>query len=139
MPGFIDGQTREDGYIMAGECEDTGSTLYEALSFSYRPAAKNEWVALDATIRQISFKGNDSPESAVKAENEACKFVASPVKAWDLKAAGVHDVEITTDNCSKLHPKLFNQLYRIIRGSRGNDKKPDADTEPKTDEEITKN
>ena len=122
MPGFIDGQTREDGYIMAGECEDTGSTLYEALSFSYRPAAKNEWVALDATIRQISFKGNDSPESAVKAENEACKFV-----------------EITTDNCSKLHPKLFNQLYRIIRGSRGNDKKPDADTEPKTDEEITKN
>lgn len=139
MSGFIDGQTRDDGYIKAGECEDTGSILFESLSFSYRPAVKNEWVALDATIRQITFKGNDSPESSVKAENEACKFVASHVKEWDLKAAGVHNVEITAENVAKLHPTLFNQLYRIIRGSRGNDKKPDATSEPKTDEELAKN
>ena len=139
MAGFIDGQTRDDGYIKAGECEDTGSILYEALSFSYRTAVKNEWVAVDASINQVVQKGNNSPESSVKAEMIACKFVADHVKSWDLKAAGVHEVEITVDNVAKLHPSMFNHLYRIIRGSRANDKKPESDTVPKTDEDIAKN
>lgn len=139
MASYIpDGWTR-DGYIAAAQPADSGECLYDALTFTYRPATRMENVKLDAAVRIEGDKSFNNPENAVKAEMLACKFIADHVVSWDLKAVGIHDVPVTADSCSRLQSELFNILYLIIRGSRCNDKKPDATESPKSDAELQKN
>lgn len=138
MPSFItDGWTRDDGYIAAEPEQNNGERLCEALSFSYRPATRLEVVKLDKDIELLT-KSQDS-DGAVKAERLACKFVAEHLKSWDLKDPGGHEVKLSATACERIHPYLFGNLYRIVRGTQASDKKPDAEKEPLTDEELQKN
>jgi hypothetical protein len=141
MSGYIsDGYTRTDGYIAAALPSESGERLHESLSFTYRPATRLDVIKIDAEV-SIAAKNRDfDPMAAVRAEQIACEFLAKRILAWDLKAAGIHEIKPSADACSRLHPYLFGNLYRIVRGEQASDPRPDAEchSEP-TDAEQLKN
>jgi hypothetical protein len=140
MAGYIsDGYTRTDGYISGAIPEPSGERLYDALEFTYRPATRMDNVRCDAEVA-IALKNKDfDPDCAVNAEKIACKFVADRVKSWNLKDVGIHNVPVSAQACERMHPYLFGNLYRIVRGVQASDKKPDAEKVPPTDEDMAKN
>lgn len=140
MSGYIaDGYTRTDGYIAEGpKSEATGEVAYAPLEFTYRPSTRLENIKVDAEI-SLAAKNEKDPESAVKAEKIACEFIAKKIVSWDLKAVGIHDVAVSADAMGRMHPLLFQRLYRIVRGVEFNDKKPDAETAPVSDGDQLKN
>ena len=139
MPSFIaDGYTRDDGYIDAAIPEDNGKRLYDALEFVYRPATRLEVIQCDAEVA-IALKNREfDPSCAVKAEMISCAFIAKKIISWNLKNAGIHDVAISAEACSRMHPFLFSQLYSIVRGTRESDLNPNQINKP-ADSEQQKN
>lgn len=140
MTSYIDdGYTRDDGYISAAPPAKSGEKLWESLEFTYRPAARPEVIRHDAEVRNALKDEEEDPESTVKAELLACKFVADRVRAWNLKDRLNKDVPISANACSRLNASLFNRLYRIIRSSDVSDARPNETVAPPGDEELQKN
>jgi hypothetical protein len=139
MASYISDGFNLDGYIAASVPEESGERLYDALTFSYRPATRLDCVKVDQEIA-IAGKNRDvDAEAAVKAERVVCKFVADRIVSWDLVEIGVHPVAVSATSCERIHPFLFSSLYRIIRGTQASDKKPEEKKAHPTDAEQVKN
>jgi len=140
MTSYIsDGYTRDDGYIAAAPEESSnGERLYESLEFTYRPATRMELVRLDAEVEFASKSKEFDPESVIRAEKIACKFIASKVISWNLTSVGIHPVPVSAEALERMNPYLFGNLYRIIRGSQTSDVKPNVLPKP-SDEDQVKN
>jgi hypothetical protein len=134
-----DGYTRDDGYIAAAIPEASGERFWDALEFTYRPATRQEWVTLDASVKIALQNENFDPTCAYKAEQLACKFVADHVVGWSLKINGIHPIPVNQNACEHMHSGLFGRIYAIIRGNRASDPKPPATEAPKTDIDLLKN
>lgn len=140
MTSYIDdGYTRDDGYVSAAAPAKSGEKLWEALEFTYRPAARPEVIRHDAEVRNALRDEDDDPDCTVKAELLACKFVADRIKSWNLKDRFNKDVAVSATACSRLNASLFGRLYRIIRSSDVSDPKPNDAAPPPSDEELQKN
>ena len=138
MSSFVgDGWDRDDGFIEAAKAGQSGERLYDELSFCYRPATRAEWIKLDAAMTAANDEAD--PDSAVKVELMACKFVTDHVRTWTLKNRGVHAVPVTAENAMRMHNILFQRLYKIVRGHELSDKKPDAELPPPSDGELLGN
>jgi len=138
MPSYIPDGWQKTGYIAQGPVSPAGEVAYESMEFTYRPSTRLENIKVDAEI-SLAAKNESDPESAVKAEKIACEFIAKKIVSWDLKAVGIHDVAVSADAMGRMHPTLFNRLYRIIRGADFSDKKPEAETVPTSDGDQLKN
>jgi len=134
-----DGYTRNDGYVAAAVPEASGERFWDALEFTYRPATRQEWVTLDASVKIALQNENFDPTCAYKAEQLACKFVADHVVAWNLKINDIHPVSVSQHACEHMHSGLFGRLYAIIRGSRASDPMPPSTEAPRIDAEQVKN
>lgn len=123
--GYIaDGWNRNDGYIAAAPLSEGGDRIYDALSFSYRPATRPEMIELDA--EQAS--ADKSPKMAVAWEMIGCKFVANHILAWDLSDHGGHPVKVSGESVLNMNVSLFNKLYLIVRCVVNSDAKPGKET-----------
>ena len=140
MAGYIpDGYERSDGFIAASPVQKSGERLYDALSFTYRVATRQEVIRHDAECR-IALKNEDNdPECVIAAERLACKFVAAKLKLWDLKDQDGKLVPCNADSLMRVNPALFAPLYRIIRGVQLSDPKPENSETPLSDDELAKN
>ena len=139
MASYIsDGYTRDDGYIAAAPEESNGERLYESLEFTYRPATRMELIKLDAEVEIASKSKEFDPESAIRAEKIACKFIASKILSWSLTSVGIHPVPVSAESLERMNSYLFGNLYRIIRGSQTSDVKPNVTPKP-SDEDQVKN
>ena len=138
MGSYIsDGYTRT-GYIAAAVPEESGERLYDDLEFTYRPATRMDVTRLDAEIVVAVRNKEFDPKCAERAEQIACKFVASRIDSWTLKDVGIHDVPVTAAACERIHPYLFTRLYGSLRGTLASDVKPNEEARP-TDAEQVKN
>jgi len=139
MPAFIpDGYTRE-GYIAAALPEDCGVSPYEALEFTYRAATLQERCSLDGSIRIVMKNADIDATCQYKAEQLIRKFVADHIQGWNLKSVGIHPVPISASSVEGMNDSLFTRLYRIIRGDRLNDKKPEDKEQPLSDDQMAGN
>ena len=142
MTTYIPDGYQLEGYV-AEQAMPEGAVgfvpAWVALEFTYRPAARLEVIQHDADVKFALKKEDEDPKCAVKAELLACEFVAKRVVSWDLKAAGVHDVPVSTDSVSRIHGALFGRMYRIIRGSESSDIKPGESAPATTAEGLEKN
>ncbi len=134
-----DGWTRTDGFVAAGEVQPNGERFYDALEFHFRPATRREVIEHDAVVESVCPLGSTDPKLVMKAEDLAAEFTAKRVVKWNLKAAGIHDVEINADAMGRIHPTLFAKVYKIIRGSITSDPRPSEDKASPSDEDVQKN
>ena len=140
MGSYIgDGFTRE-GYIAAAPAEASGERLYDALTFSYRPATRMECIRLDAEVRVAKRNEDVDAACTIRGEKLVNDFLVTKLISWDLLNSGVHPVAISAAALERMNPFLFLHLYNIIRDVQASDPRPDAKTEEvKTDEEQLKN
>ena len=117
---FFDG-LELDGYV----AEKPG--CYPAVSFKYRPVLTQNRAVLMKLILDADPR---------KGEEIAAEFVERQLVSWDLSARLRADetdpqpVPIRAEHMLRLHPTLFNCIYRIIMGDVAGDVKP-ADTATK--------
>ena len=120
--------TTPSGYIFDGMeldayvAEKPG--CYPGVSFKYRPVlTQNRAVTMQLIIKADARRG----------EELAAELVERQVISWDLSAKLYADsidpepVPIKAAHILRLHPTLFNCIYRIILGDVAGDVKP-ADT-----------
>lgn len=139
MAGFIEDGYEREAYLAPDTPESGVEKLHDGITFSYRTASRNEVIKHDAQCR-IALNNEDRDAAcSVAAEKLACAFMASRITKWDLVDSKGETVPITVDNMARVIPALFSPMYRIVRGTRGSDKKPSETEESPSDEDLAKN
>ncbi len=137
--GYIEDGFSLSAFIAADQESKSGERLWESLDFQYRPATRSEMLRLDAEVRIVMLDEHSDPNCSTKADKLSCDFTAKHLLTWDLKDSKGQPVPRTGECVSRLHPELFNSLYRVIRGMQTGDPRPPENEPDPTDEEQLKN
>ena len=143
---FVDDGYDRPGYIKPYQAdqydkdEQERDPLSGALSFTYRTATKQELIRHNHAVEKALEKNKNDVESSLNAEKIAAQFIVDRVSEWDAIDRKQNAVAITVDNMLRLHPSLFAEVYKMVRGFRTSDPKPDGtNPDSKTDDEQTGN
>lgn len=114
--GFI-----PDGYTYNGHVS-AEPRLHPALSFRYRPIMQ-----LDRMKALIGESQN-----LITRENKIADLLSRHILEWDLKDPSGGVVERTSENMLRVHPTLYEKMYRIIALEMASDVPEKADVESHT-------
>lgn len=103
-----------DGYTREGYVEGVRG-LYPSVRFTYRPMGNLQRGPAIAAIKTATPAG---------AESFTAKMLEQRVLKWDITDEHGDPWPVTYENCCRIQPHLFTQMYLIVIGERASDPLP---------------